>query len=175
MWKKTRSSFISSLFFLFSGFWSQPIFSDEAMQGPENSQSLIERSIVLVQTLQANNEKLKSKLTSLQDSLNQSLGLSYSLEQDKLQLQKDLGAWQQDFQNLTQTYAALSTNWQTLTESWNRMTTIYESYLQTFNDYRRLSDQKIQDLQNSNVVIAAVSGVAGIGLGILIGYIIKKP
>jgi hypothetical protein len=173
MWKTNRSSFVLSLFLLFSGLWSVPIFSEEPMPLPGNSQSLIERSIVLAEQLQANNEKLKSKLLSLQESLNQSLGLSYSLEQDKLQLTKDLDAWQSDFQTLTQTYAALSTNWQTLTESWDQMTTLYESYLETFNDYRRLSDQRIRDLQNEQVLIGVIAGAGGVAVGILVGLLIK--
>jgi chromosome segregation ATPase len=171
MWKTNRSSFALSLFLLFSGLWSVPIFSDEPTPSQENSQSLIERSIALVQVLQSNNDKLKQRLLDLENSLNASLGLSYSLEQDKQQLQKDLAAWQQDFQNLTQTYAALSTNWQTLTESWDQMTTLYESYLETFNDYRRLSDQKIRDLQNSQIGIGLTSGAIGVGVGILLGYL----
>jgi hypothetical protein len=171
MWKINRSSLALSLFLLFSGLWSAPIFSDEPTQDPVNSQNLIERSIALVQVLQSNNDNLKQRLLDLENSLNASLGLSYSLEQDKLQLQRDLDAWQQDFQNLTQTYAALSTNWQTLTESWDQMTTLYESYLETFNDYRRLSDQKIQGLQNSQIGIGITAGAVGVGVGILLGYL----
>lgn len=171
MWKTNRLSFVWLLFLLLSVSSSVPIFSGEPTPDPANSQNLIERSIALVQALQSNNDKLKQRLLDLENSLNASLGLSYSLEQDKLQLQKDLDAWQQDFQNLTQTYAALSTNWQTLTESWDQMTTLYESYLETFNDYRRLSDQKIRDLQNSQIGIGVTAGAVGVGLGILLGYL----
>jgi len=170
MWTN-RLSFGLLLCFLLLALLPGPIFSEEPTPLPESSQSLIERSIVLAEQLQANNEKLKSKLLSLQESLNQSLGLSYSLEQDKLQLTKDLDAWQSDFQTLTQTYAALSTNWQTLTESWDRMTTLYESYLETFNDYRRLSDQKIRDLQDSQIWIGIGAGVGGLAVGLIIGLL----
>jgi hypothetical protein len=89
-----------------------------------------------------------------------------------LQLTKDLDAWQSDFQALTQTYAALSTNWQTLTESWDQMTTLYESYLETFNDYKLLSDQRIRDLQNEQIVIGITAGAVGIGVGLLLGYVL---
>lgn len=171
MWKSSKLFFALSVLSLSLALSSQPIFSEDQTQPPVNSQSLIERSIALVQTLQTNNEQLKAKLLSLQDSLNQSVGLSYSLEQDKQQLTKDLDAWQSDFRNLTQTYAALSTNWQTLIESWDRMTTLYESYLETFNDYRRLSDQKIRDLQNNQIGIGVTAGSVGIGVGVLLGYL----
>jgi predicted nuclease with TOPRIM domain len=172
MWITSQPSFrLFALFFLWA--WLLvPISSDEAPVQQPSSQTLIEKSIALTQVLQANNEKLKTRLTELQSSLNQSLGLSYSLEQDKLQLTKDLDAWQSDFQALTQTYAALSTNWQTLTESWDQMTTLYESYLETFNDYKLLSDQRIRDLQNEQIVIGITAGAVGIGVGLLLGYVL---
>lgn len=161
------------LLFLLLAFFLAPTISAQEASQTQNSQTLIEKSIVLVEQLQANNEKLKAKLQELQGSLNSSLGLSYSLEQDKQQLTKDLHAWQTDFQTLTQTYAALSTNWQTFTESWDRMTMLYDSYLSTFNDYRRLSDQRIRDLQNEQVLIGVIAGAGGVAVGILVGLLIK--